>query len=96
MQPYTDVRGRAWELTPIPANSDFAGGHVVGYLCWVKSAVPASHPGDYARAGHGMGRIRLFLKPLGMQSLLGRLMLIPTPDRDIGSVLEIADRAARQ
>lgn len=52
MQPYTDVHGRAWELTPTPAHNAYAGGHVIGYLCWVKSAAPNSHPGDYARTGH--------------------------------------------
>jgi hypothetical protein len=35
MQSYTDVHGRAWELTPTPAHNTYAGGHVIGYLCWV-------------------------------------------------------------
>lgn len=50
MAAYTDKKGRGWELTPIPVQSAFVGGQLVGYLCWVKStAANQTHPGDYAR-----------------------------------------------
>ena len=65
MQPYTDVHGRAWELTPTPVHNAYAGGHVIGYLCWVKSAAPNSHPGDYARTGHSRRAPYRFSKPCG-------------------------------
>lgn len=55
MPAYTDPQGRPWDLTAVPAHNTYAGGHVVGYLCWVKSTIPvATHPGDFARTAHGL------------------------------------------
>lgn len=52
--PYSDSQQRTWELDTVPAHNAYAGGQVIGYLCWVKSTDPGvNHPGDFARSATG-------------------------------------------
>ena len=52
--PYTDKRGRTWQLDALPAHNAYPGRPVIGCLCWVVATDPARrHPGGFARTPVG-------------------------------------------